>query len=235
MSSAVGGPGGVRTAKDTRGGSSKVQLADPSVEPWMMPYDLYSALMGLLLIDGLRFDQDGYRDRKPNDWRLRFSHNDPEVVDFFMNYFGEVLRFGVPTNDYTRVYTYATLLTTHLHDVWVNEDNKLIMPDHFEQHFTWATLAFWVMRNGFTHGNLLRIGVSTLSSHDKARLMQVLKDKLGLDSYLGGGAKEPYLYIKNIDTFRHMLLPYFHESLLYRITNTPRGQRPARRKFNATQ
>ena len=80
------------------------------------------------------------------------------------------------------------------------------------------------MRNGYAHGNNLRIAVRLLSMEKKLRLIKILSDKLGLDSYLTSKNRE--LSIHNLPSFRDKLVPYFHESQLERLT------KPTRKKSN---
>lgn len=71
------------------------------------------------------------------------------------------------------------------------------------------------MRNGSWRGNTFLIQVSMLNSTEKELLITLLKNKLGLESYLTMSSKK--LAISNPELIAQKLKPLFHSSQLHRL------------------
>lgn len=178
------------TTVDTRHYPS--QLADPETTPWMLPYTHYSAVIGFLVNQGTVFIDSPRQSWFPDQKGLRFSSVSLSFLEFIQTYFEGYFYYGHNagitrlSDKNVSLQTMNSNLTMHLYQVWDNENGEMILPQHFEQFFTWHTLAFWIMRNGLVQRKNLRIGVTSLGMVDKLRVQAVLKDKYGLTSTMVG-------------------------------------------------
>lgn len=212
------------TSPDTR--PTPPQLYDNEDYKFRMPTQMYSALMGFLVNQGTAFLDSPYPVTFPDQKRLRFSSADITFLEFIQTYFEGYFFYDVGItylngpNGTPAMQTITTPLIKHLYNVWYDDDGSRILPDHFEQYFTWDTLAFWIMRNGFISGATLRIGVSTLGMQDKLRVQAVLKDKFDVSSTVTTNGD--MLNIHDYSSWVHNVKPLIHESQLHRLVKKPR-------------
>lgn len=202
-------------------------LADPNTTPWMMPYDKYSALMGLLANDGTAFVSPPWSGGLQLI-RLRFSS--PYLVDgltWLNQYFhphllyneeGGITTSGQNTSPST-MYTLSGLyLVEHLHTIWTEsvEYGYYKLPPHFEDHFNFITLAFWIMRNGqVLTPNSLRISTRSLCHTDILRLVSILHTLLG-DVKISTNSKGE-IRINGFLKFRDKLIPHMYPGAMHRL------------------
>lgn len=184
----------------------------------------YEALIGLLCSSGRNLA------RGPNCWHyprstvLELSSSNLDFLQWLVEFFSEVLTWNPIRNSsltgasasitcISNTSRFLYILRMH----WYHEGLHLL-PIHFEQYFTWITLAFWAMRNGQYSKNFFVIGVSRLNVEEQLRLIAVLRDKLGLESHITmGGFILKRLAISDPELVISQIRPYFHTSQLHRL------------------
>lgn len=182
---------------------------------------VYSSLIGLLASSGASIDKGPNWWWFPNSVLLKLSSTNISFLRFMAEYFHGPFDFS-GNLPYTHsigsksisVISNTSNLCVNIWAHWNREGIKFL-PRHFEEYFSWHTLAFWRIRNGQLNKNRFILGISRLAETDKIRLINVLNDKLNLKSNLTINGKklsiqEPELIVKNIK-------PIFHRSQISRI------------------
>lgn len=198
--------------------------------PWMMPYEKYTALLGLLPVKGTGLIPPAWPDAHPDRWRLRFSGSEGYLM-FIQEFFGDWFWYAVNNghtvaNGYPRLQTLHSTLITHLHTVWTEnmKDGRYVLPPHFEYHFTIVSLAFWIMQNGqLLSPGILKISVHNLCASDQLRVAETIQMLLGVPTTLY--SKNGELRIKEFQKWGHLVKPHMYEPLLARLEPVSRNRR----------
>lgn len=101
-------------------------------------------------------------------------------------------------------------------------NNKKIIPLNISEFLSPRALAFWAMDDGYKQSSSLVLCTDSFTKKEVELLINVLKTKFDLDCtlYLKNKVKGTYrIYIrsKSMDKFKSLVLPYFHESMLYKF------------------
>lgn len=175
----------------------------------------YEALMGLLCSSGANLA------RGPNCWHyprstiLKLSSSDLGFLKWLISQFSDTLGWNPIRNSSITGASASITCLSHtsfflyiLRMHWYHE-GLYFLPVHFEQYFSWITLAFWAMRSGQYS---FLIGISRLNTVEQ---LPVLKDKLGLESHITMSGKK--LSISDPELVVNKIRPHFHASQLHRL------------------
>jgi len=98
-----------------------------------------------------------------------------------------------------------------------------VIPRDFEQLCLPETLAFWFMDDGGRGGNTpmgMVLDVSSYTLQDVDRVSLILKDKWNIPTTIhhhSARAKKLYFKREGVEHFCHLIRPYMHESMLYKL------------------
>ena len=96
-----------------------------------------------------------------------------------------------------------------------------IIPANLGELITTRGLAYWAMDDGNKTGTGFRLNTQSFTKDENLFLIKILKDKFDLDCTLNISNKIQYrIYIKtkSMPKFKELVSPYFHESMMYKIT-----------------
>lgn len=210
---------------DGRYGYAKENLQYEELKPLPadLPFNLYSSLMGLLASSGATLVPGPNWYWYPRTIVLKLSSTNLIYLRWLMETFSPRFDFHNTSkvNKASGSHRFMSAASELAITIWAhwNEterlDAGLKLPLHFEEYFSWYTLAFWAMRSGQYSGNYFYIQVSMLSDADKAVLMSVLQAKCGLESRLT--MNNTKLAISNPELVVSKLNPLVHSSQMYRL------------------
>jgi hypothetical protein len=113
----------------------------------------------------------------------------------------------------------SLLCFTELHGVFYLSGIKVI-PSNIFDLLTPVGLAFWSMDDGSKCSNGFHLNSDAFSLDDLHLLLNVLNVKFGLICSLHARGKGHRIYIsaKSMTTFRALVTPHFHSSMLYKLS-----------------
>jgi hypothetical protein len=114
----------------------------------------------------------------------------------------------------TRTYPCFTLL----HSVWYLNGIKVIPANIFED-LTPVALAMWAQGDGGKRNRGFTFHTQGFTLQQAVLLLNVLQIKFGLDCTIYYDRGKPIVHIKakSMNTFRAIVTPYFHPSMLYKL------------------
>jgi hypothetical protein len=124
--------------------------------------------------------------------------------------------------DYTKCKfkTRSLPIFEEFHTMFYLNGNKVI-PSNIGEIITPRSLAFWTMDDGCLTSNGYGFYLCTHSfTKDEVLLLcSVFQDKFGISSSIHLERGKPKIYIKagSLNSFRSLVRPYFHESMLYKL------------------
>jgi hypothetical protein len=145
-----------------------------------------------------------------------FCISSPKIRTVYVSSTGKSypqLRFG----------TRALGLFNEFHTMFYTEKNKTV-PANIGEFLTVRSLAFWSMDDGCLHstGYGFYLCTHSFTKDEVLLLCSVLQDKFGLVSSIHLERGKPKIDIKarSLNSFRSLVRPYFHESMLYKLEKT---------------
>lgn len=135
--------------------------------------------------------------------------------------------------------TLSSPVFNYYYDLFYLNGNKII-PVNLGELLTARSLAYWAMDDGNKTGTGFRLNTQSFTKDENLFLIKVLKDTFDLDCTINTHSKDLYrIYIttKSMPKFKDLVSPYFHESMMYKLTekdnndkiNTP----PSDKNFNS--
>ena len=121
-----------------------------------------------------------------------------------------------------RFATYSLPCLNYYYGLFYVDSVKRI-PLNIGELLTPIGLAYWCMDDGYlqTSGNSFNICTDSYTLNEVELLIKVLKQNFDLDCTYQRKRKNQYrIYIKagSMDKFRSLVTPYFHESMMYKLT-----------------
>jgi hypothetical protein len=107
---------------------------------------------------------------------------------------------------------------TDIYDLfYVNK--KKIIPVNIIDLIGPATLALWIMSDGWNHNKGVIIATNAFSYAENQLLIEALNEKFALDCQLINDHKYPSIHIpfNKIINLQKIVLSYMHKSMLYKI------------------
>lgn len=123
-------------------------------------------------------------------------------------------RFFFGVEFMTRTYPCLTLL----HSVWYLNGIKVIPGSIFED-LTPVALALWAQGDGTKRNRGFTFNTQSFTLQQAVLLLNVLNIKFGLDCTIYYDREKPIVHVKSnsMNTFRAIVYPYFHPSMLYKL------------------
>jgi len=190
-----------------------------------LPPDIYSVVIGLLLSDGwLSFS------KRSKNARLGFNQSTKHFPYFWsvrnllshycssMPYIIKGITNGTPTFA-VGFYTRSLPVFTELSLLFYVNGKKVVPLDIFHLLIPIA-LAHWIHGDGYKTGPGLILCTDSFSTEQVVLLMNVLMVKYRLNCTLRMHNKTyPRIYIRaeSMDTLRKIVLPFMHDSFLYKL------------------
>lgn len=215
-----------RTQRTSNYGDRQYQTYDPlqpipypGRDPNVLPYELYSGLMGLLCTSGASLSLGAKHYWFPKTTILRLSNSNQEVLVWMGSLFSPYITWtDAGLRQTANSYQLLSIATDYLYILrqhWGHSELTHFLPDHFEYYFSAVTMAFWVMRNGKFRSGVFQISVSRLNTEEIGRVIAVLHSKLCVISDMDKAGN--VLYIRNTEVLFPLIRPYMHSSQLYRL------------------
>lgn len=107
---------------------------------------------------------------------------------------------------------------TYYHEIFYRTKIKII-PEELYNWLNWECLSFWIMGDGAYTGGGITLNTQSFTLIDQIRLINMLNLKLNLDCSLHKTRHQWVIYIKkkSITKNLHLLLPYFPDSMKYKL------------------
>lgn len=190
-----------------------------------MDYLRREIMVGLLL-------GDGWLEKKKINARFRLEQSDAHKGFLFLAY--EFLslfcqsppkyreRFDKRTSKVYKSWLFSTksLSTiTELYNVFYDNNNKKIVPTNIKDYISPASLAMWIMCDGWKANKGVTLSTNAFSIEENILLINALNEKFTLNCRLIKDHDYPSIHIpkQNIPYLQNLILPYMHDSLLYKI------------------
>lgn len=185
---------------------------------------LKEILVGVLL-------GDGWLDKQKVNARFRFEQSDLHKEFFFYLYeFFSVYCQSAPklrerldkrTNKVYFTWHFSTKsypMFTKMYNLFYIK-NKKVVPANIIELIGPATLAFWIMCDGWKHNKGVTIATNAFSDAENELLINALNKKFALNCRLIRDHKYPSIHIpySQMSNLQNLVLPYMHQSLLYKI------------------
>lgn len=139
--------------------------------------------------------------------------------------------------------TYSTIkfstLTSPLFNYYFETfylNGKKVIPANLGELLTARGLAYWSMDDGNKTGTGFRLNTQSFSKDENLLLIKILKDNFDLDCTLNTNSKNQhriYILTKSMNKFKDLVSPYFHKSMLYKLTEKEKENNSESPSFNS--
>lgn len=199
----------------------------PRYKPWerklaKIPQNLISVFIGIILSDA------SIQRQYLGDARLQFKQGYRNFEYFYFVYFklshycGK-LPYTTKTMLQEKIYfglgftTRSLPCITELHNIFYI-DKKKIIPDNLYELLNWESLAHWIMCDG-SYNTGITLHTQCYSLKELLLIINVLIIKFRLECSIHKHRNSFVIYIKrkSIQKYLDNLLPYIHESMLYKL------------------
>jgi F-type H+-transporting ATPase subunit a len=189
-----------------------------------LPPFIYSIIIGLILSDGWvqkgKFNKNARLGFKQSVIHTGFAL---WVYNLLAHYCQSLPHLVVTTLNgqeffgicfYTRAYP----CLTKLHSSWYSDKIKVLPPTIFDD-LTPVALAMWAQGDGTKRNNGFTFNTQSFTLQQVVFLLNILYIKFGLDCTIYYDRGKPILHVKpsSMSTFRTLVYPYFHLSMLYKF------------------
>jgi hypothetical protein len=202
------------------------RLTKTQRESFSISEELHDIIIGLSL-------GDLYINKQATNARLMFEQGSVHeayilnLYNIFKDYCSSAPKSSARKPDfrtgkvYTRItfQTYALPCLNYYHDIFYVDKVKRI-PLNIGELLTARSLAYWAMDDGAKKNNSFIFCTHSYSLSEVELLIKVLKQNFNLDCTYHKSKDQYAIYIKSnsIDIFRALVSPYFHESMMYKLT-----------------
>jgi len=96
---------------------------------------------------------------------------------------------------------------------------KKVIPNNNSENLTAVSLAYWIACDGYKYNKGVALATNSFSVSDNNILINALKFKFGLNCWIISDHGLPSIFIPHSDLnkLQNFVLPYLHNSLLYKI------------------
>lgn len=216
---------GVRAGFLNRSYSTK-RLTNAQRESFSVSPELHNIIIGLIL-------GDLYISRQYVNAVLRFEQGEVHklylihLYDLFQDYCGSDLKYSTrkPDKRTGKIYsrytfnTYSLPCFNYYHDLFYVDGVKRI-PLNIGDLLTARSLAYWAMDDGSKSRGNFNLNTHSYSLSEVELLIRVLKENFDLNCNCHKHYDKYMIYVKSdsMDKFRALVTPYFHSSMMYKLT-----------------
>ena len=200
--------------------SSRTKKEQLNIDPL-----LREIIVGLLL-------GDGWLEKQKVNARLRFEQGDVHKEFLFFVYkFLSIFcqsppllreRLDKRTGKVHKSWLVSTKsfpALTEIYNVFYDIDKKKTIPTNIKDYIGPATIAMWIMCDGWKANKGVNLATNSFTIEENILLINALNEKFCLDCRLIKDHSYPTIHIpsKSLFSLQELVLPYMHDSLLYKI------------------
>ena len=200
-----------------------------------------------IIIGSLQGDAYCQRGRWLNsNCRIQFSQNEPykDYLYFIYSFFSEFCtiphiikpnlksssRKGFENTSSTyKFYTPTHLVFNEFRTMFYNDSGQKFVPQNIGEQQSPISQAFWIQDDGSKHYKGLKIATNSFTKEEVMQLIKVQDKNFNQDCTIHNSKKGDKIYYiiyirtHSMDNLRKQVIPYFHESMLYKLGIDKKG------------
>lgn len=120
-----------------------------------------------------------------------------------------------------RFKTLSSEIFNEFREMFYNSDRKKIVPLNLCNLLTPIGLAYWAMDDGNKNNSGFSLNTHCFSLQENESLKDILLNKFCIETSLHNNTRKKIIYIKtgSMEVFVKLIFPYFHSSMLYKISD----------------
>ena len=125
------------------------------------------------------------------------------------------------THQSIRFTTRQLVCFTELHNMFYDKGIKIV-PSNIEQLLTPVGLAYWAMDDGNKTGSGFHLNTHSFTFQEVEFLSNILRSKFNLINSIQShkNGYRLYIYSKSMESFRDLVKPYFHITMMYKLQSS---------------